>query len=180
MGCCLHHEINGYDGATCANGAGEGDLMTYFATKTERKVRPAKFKDSRTVQDVGRYITKRLRRENLERIGLSIIFQYGSPPYTSGPIAKELERCGFTATDRWIDVRMRFRYIACYAVTGANEGHYVHVDLQCETADSNGRWLKPQSRQQPNKMVTVFTGKTFGGRAEAFKIALLVAELLDA
>lgn len=56
------------------------------------------------------------------------------------------------------------RQIACYAVTGANEGHYVHVDLH--TVD--------------NETVPLMLVKTFMGMDHAWKIAIKLADLLDA
>jgi len=56
------------------------------------------------------------------------------------------------------------KWIACYAVTGASEGHYVHVDL---IYHDNSRQL-------------VFLGKTFQGMQHAQAIAAKCAEELGA
>ena len=59
------------------------------------------------------------------------------------------------------------RWIACYAVTGGSEGHYIHVDLICGyDLDGTG------------KVLHLFTGKTFLGLAHAQRIASRCAELL--
>lgn len=48
----------------------------------------------------------------------------------------------------------QWHWIACYAVQGGSEGHYIHVD----TINSKGR-------------ETIFTGKTFHGMEHALKIS---------
>lgn len=55
-------------------------------------------------------------------------------------------------------------WIACYAVRGSSEGHYIHVDL-IRTDESRD---------------LVFLGKTFQGMQHAQLIAARCAELLDA
>lgn len=65
---------------------------------------------------------------------------------------------------RWPD---GIRFIACFAVTGGSEGHYVHVDAYREI---DGRFAVTQ----------LFIGKTFRGMAHAQRIANLCAELLGA
>ena len=58
-------------------------------------------------------------------------------------------------------------WIACYAVTGGSEGHYIHVDLvQGYDCDYKGTSLH------------LVTGKTFLGLGHAMKIASRCAELL--
>ena len=140
--------------------------------------REATFKPTRTLRDVGRYLEKKLRRERLESCGLNVVL-YTTAPYNTGAIKRMQEEYGFTGTDLWLDVRMRFRYVACYAVTGSNEGHRIHVDLVCETADSKGRGL-PRLEQKPNKAVTVFSAKTFNGMDAAYQTAWRIATLLGA
>jgi hypothetical protein len=53
--------------------------------------------------------------------------------------------------------------LACYAVTGGNEGHYLHVEL-----------LTGEER------ILLFTGKTFEGMAHAWKVAMACADALGA
>lgn len=55
-------------------------------------------------------------------------------------------------------------WIACYAVTGGSEGHYIHVDLI----------------DREDKRTLVFLGKTFLGMQHAQNIAARCAELLGA
>lgn len=62
----------------------------------------------------------------------------------------------------------RYRWIACYAVTGGSEGHYVHVDRIWDV-DHEGRHLE--------NLITI---KTFGGYEEACAIAAYVGRRLDA
>lgn len=63
-----------------------------------------------------------------------------------------------------------WRWLACYAVTGANEGHYVHVSAVYSTESPDGAFREEM----------VFRGKTFLGLAHAQKIAARCAELLGA
>ena len=60
-----------------------------------------------------------------------------------------------------------YRWIACYAVTGGSEGHYIHVDL-----------IDGFDREWTGKALHLITGKTFLGLAHALKIANRCAELL--
>jgi hypothetical protein len=55
-------------------------------------------------------------------------------------------------------------WVACYVVTGANEGHYVHIDLIMDR----------------NERLTLCTIKTFMGDDHAWTIARQAAELLEA
>jgi hypothetical protein len=63
----------------------------------------------------------------------------------------------------------RYRWIACYAVTGGSEGHYIHVDL-----------ISGYGEDWTGKALHLITGKTFLGLAHALKIANRCAELLRA
>jgi len=60
-----------------------------------------------------------------------------------------------------------YRWIACYAVTGGSEGHYIHVDL-----------VQGFDRDYTGKALHLITGKTFLGLEHALKIANRCAELL--
>lgn len=55
------------------------------------------------------------------------------------------------------------RWIACFAVTGDSEGHYIHVEV-----------VKDDSRE------LIFLGKTFQGMEHAYRIALVCARILGA
>ena len=61
-----------------------------------------------------------------------------------------------------------YKWIACYAVTGGSEGHYIHIDC-INRGDS------PDSKPTATN---VFLGKTFQGMEHAQKIAARCAELL--
>ncbi len=66
-----------------------------------------------------------------------------------------------------------FRCVACFAVTGGSEGHYIHVELL--------GWDEEQSRrtgQSVGTRVLVFIGKTFQGLAHAQALASRLAVLL--
>lgn len=65
------------------------------------------------------------------------------------------------------ELLQQYRWIACYAVTGGSEGHYIHVDL---VAGYDTDWT--------GKTLHLITGKTFLGLAHAHKIANRCAELL--
>ena len=74
----------------------------------------------------------------------------------------------FSLVCRWdVDVTSswpeRYRWIACYPVTGDSEGHYVHIDII----------YHDQSRQM------FVLAKTFQGMNHAWQIARRVAELLE-
>jgi len=61
------------------------------------------------------------------------------------------------------------RFLACYAVGGSSEGHYVHVDA-VSGWDMQGRLAgKP-----------LFLAKTFGGGEAADRLAAAARQLLDA
>jgi len=64
----------------------------------------------------------------------------------------------------------RYRWIACYAVTGGNEGWWVHVDFVLD-----GYGERHQATIQSGG-----TCKTFNGREHAQRIAHRCAELLGA
>lgn len=69
--------------------------------------------------------------------------------------------CGVNTQAEWpADVR----WVACFPVTGGNEGHYVHVEVV----------LSDGSRK------LLFLGKTFKGMAHAAKIAARCAVALGA
>lgn len=64
----------------------------------------------------------------------------------------------------------RYRWIACYAVTGGSEGHYIHVDRIYEA--------EPYARQFTYE--PIFLAKTFGGYERACQIAAYLGSRLDA
>jgi hypothetical protein len=61
-------------------------------------------------------------------------------------------------------VPMDMHWISCYVVTGASEGHYIHIDFI----------MDDQSRR------SVMLGKTFEGWDHAWTVAKRCAELLGA
>jgi hypothetical protein len=54
-----------------------------------------------------------------------------------------------------------WRWIACYAVVGGSEGHYIHVDV----IDTEG------------KREMIFIGKTFSGMDHALKVSNLLSKV---
>lgn len=64
----------------------------------------------------------------------------------------------------------RCRWIACYAVTGGSEGHYIHVDRIYLAKD-----YAREFSHEP-----LFLGKTFGGYARACEIAAYLGARLGA
>lgn len=65
----------------------------------------------------------------------------------------------------------RHRWIACYPVTGDNEGHYIHVDALVPREKDGEHYLES---------VPVFLGKTFQGFDFAAKVAAACAKHLGA
>lgn len=65
----------------------------------------------------------------------------------------------------------RFRFIACFPVTGASEGHYIHVGVLVERTD-----VKPPLVE----LVPIFIGKTFQGFDFAAAVAAACAKHLGA
>lgn len=73
---------------------------------------------------------------------------------------------GFTTlTDQTKLTDIRYRWISVFPVTGGNEGHYIHVDLIWQREYREGR-------------VPLFLLKTFGGHAEAIKLAGILCRVL--
>jgi len=64
---------------------------------------------------------------------------------------------------------LRWKWIACYAVTGGSEGHYVHVDVTHRGADL-----------ESEKTETIFIGKTFSGMDNALEIAGALSKIMGA
>jgi hypothetical protein len=60
---------------------------------------------------------------------------------------------------RKVELPRRIRWIACYAVQGGSEGHYIHVDFI--TSDDMG----------DHKRQLAYLGKTFQGLDHAVKVA---------
>lgn len=89
-----------------------------------------------------------------EYFGLSTVWQHkhsNGKPYYSGGCAD-------------VEWPSDYRWLACYAVTGGSEGHYIHIDFVRDDGAFEG----------------VFLGKTFRGMAHAQRIAAKCAELLGA
>jgi len=101
-----------------------------------------------TVADVHRKLRDVLQAEDLIEEYFSLAIE------TDQTFWKLLESC---------------RWVACYAVTGDSEGHFVHVDLVCG-----------YDQEWTGKALHLITGKTFLGLAHAQKIANRCAELLGA
>jgi len=63
-----------------------------------------------------------------------------------------------------------YRWIACYAVMGDSEGHYIHIELV----------RQGKGCDDPDTHELVFLGKTFQGLDHAYALAKRTAELLGA
>jgi len=100
----------------------------------------------------------RVLRRMLDHLGLC-------EEYFSTASALDYEHVGrLDATwDELVHGTLHARWIACYAVTGTSEGHYVHVEVLAE----GGRHA-------------LFLGKTFQGQQSACCAASLLAMLLGA
>lgn len=103
----------------------------------------------RKIVDVHAELIARLRDAAPDYEGCSLAYRWTLAP------GADVSQHRWPATYHWI---------ACYAVTGSNEGHYVHVDL----VDQDGR------------TIPMFLIKSFLGREHAQRIAALCAEWLDA
>ena len=89
--------------------------------------------------------------EGFEYFSLSTALQYDNP----GAVNRPMES---------------YTWLACYAVTGSNEGHYVHVD-RIYRAEPYARELSVQP---------LFLAKTFGGYEDACRIAAHIGARLGA
>ena len=65
----------------------------------------------------------------------------------------------------------RTRWIACYAVEGDSEGHYIHVDAIVQHPSFE--------KGVPHESYPLFLGKTFGGREDAYRTAQKCAEFFE-
>lgn len=65
----------------------------------------------------------------------------------------------------------QMRWVAAYAVRGANEGWYVHVDAVCNSA---------QITEQGHVARSIYIGKGFAGMPAAAHAAARISELLEA
>jgi hypothetical protein len=97
-----------------------------------------------------------------EIVALADGFEYFTPSLTLEP--------NETRASRVAQPIGRYRWIACYAVTGGSEGHYIHVDRL---------YLKgPYDRDFTRE--PLFLAKTFGGYAQACAIAAHLGARLGA
>ena len=72
----------------------------------------------------------------------------------------------------------KYRWIACYAVIGSNEGHYVHIDVVYK---DNDVIVDPHGKnQEVSCQRMMFLGKTFAGFDKAWDIARACARHLAA
>ena len=108
-----------------------------------------------------RYVFRLLRRI-LDHQGLCE--EYFSPSF---------ESYGLSGNEPWAEIwnhnNQHYRWLACYPVTGSNEGHYIHVELIGFVGFGEGAARLP-----------LFTGKTFKGMESATRAATLLAHLLGA
>jgi len=106
---------------------------------------------NRTIQEIYDELVKRLKKDRLypdeyfEIVGCSCCSSWGEREFP------------------------RFRTIACYPVTGASEGHYIHVDALVFREDIRSRLLE---------CVPIFLGKTFQGFEFAAQVAAACAKHL--
>jgi hypothetical protein len=89
-------------------------------------------------------------------------------------------------------VPKNYRWVACYAVTGGNEGHYIHVEYLAEvkkikipdpndqTGFGKAKEVYPCNGQSLLHVVRLAIGKTFRGMEHAQAIANRCARLLGA
>jgi hypothetical protein len=109
--------------------------------------------EGRSLRDVAREVTRAIEADESTR---------------------DVLESGFTAWDDGLsDWPKHYRWIACYAVRGDSEGYYVHVDALVVPPTHS-----PLGTPWERRMLLL--GKTFGGQEAAFRVAALVATLLDA
>jgi hypothetical protein len=108
----------------------------------------------KTVSQVIASVAEQLAVEKLDGEGLHITSWASQDQGFFGQKAKDL----------------KYRWIACYAVTGGSEGWYVHIDLVLSGYDD-----KMQATMKHLALC-----KTFEGRAHAYAIAARAAALLGA
>lgn len=109
-----------------------------------------------------------------------IAYQLRKELETEGSVGPSVDYCSVSSALDYTTVKGRmvanpgrrnqpigtYRWIACYAVTGGSEGHYIHVDRI---------WDEGADRHLEN-LITI---KTFGGYDEACAIAAYVGRRLD-
>jgi len=113
-------------------------------------------------------VMARVRRV-LERFPIEIDGEqhtlYGILDYDS--LNDDLRKHNAKWQDIWNWGGAHYRWIACFAVTGGSEGHYVHADLigtkKCHTEDAR---------------LNLWLGKTFCGMEAACRVAFLLTHLL--
>lgn len=134
----------------------EEDKDKPVGTRRLRKTR------DRTYQEVYEEIEGRLEAlaEGDETRNASICFEYCCPGWHPS----------WSKNDKPIPTD-ELRWVACYAVTGGSEGHYIHVDL-IVLHDFNGRDLRVV-----HHLAMI---KTFMGMKHARHIAGVCADMLDA
>jgi hypothetical protein len=101
---------------------------------------------SRTIGEIGADLARHLKKEGLEEEGVSRLVDKETP------------------------FPKKWRWIACFAVTGSNEGHYVHVEVFEDGVDMKGK----------HTAILLFLVKTFNGLERAQQIAAACARLLGA
>ncbi len=72
----------------------------------------------------------------------------------------------------WLDLKWTPKFVACFAVTGGSEGHYIHVDAYPSRYTFGG--------VAEEKPIHLALGKTFKGWEHAWHIARICAEQLGA
>lgn len=110
----------------------------------------------RAIGEVYAELRRRLEAEKLLDEGLSLMVRYGDG--VPGELTEESE---------W---PRDHRHVACFAVTGANEGWYSYVELLW---NSRGHGDVPRRK-------LLFLTKTFDGMDRAYQVAKRCAELLGA
>jgi len=129
-----------------------------FALRSKPKDRPFHNIEKLTLRQITKRLSRVLEREKIAP-GLDYI--------GTGGLSYVLPEC----QDMTLRALLDYRWVACYAVTGSNEGEYVHVSL---VAGGDDR------RSDLGKTRLVLNIKTFGGMEEAQRIAARCATLLGA
>jgi hypothetical protein len=112
----------------------------------------------KTVRQVLRRLNRVLQREGL----------HGQLEYGFDPNRDYGDRQGWAGRTTWGELHRTYTHLACFAVAGANEGDYIHIE-----------WLGWGDNGAGRRQV-VALGKTFAGPAVALAIAARCAHLLGA
>lgn len=134
--------------------AGENPAGEIYKVNRPWQSRSLTIRDRHSFRDVYRRLRRVLEREELIDEYFSLQSDHREPPH---------------GNRKWNELVRDYRWIACYAVTGGSEGHYVHVEL-----------IGYDQAERRPKICQLMLAKTFQGMEHALKIAGRLSVLLGA